>query len=287
LDYLEEKLIKWLFRTRSIKVCPENKPFFYTSGAIGPYYINTHYLYGSEKKAEALLKVINREKNNMEEFPALLLDRIKKNYKRTVMYRKIIDGICEFLKANINIDEVDYISGGERRDWFFSAIIADKLIKPHLFIYKDLSLISYEREKTVRKRVLKGKKILHIADLITEASSYERAWIPAVRDRGGEMKWSLSIVDRQQGGSKILENANVESYSLLKVNEKLFKKSMAMGEITFEQYCMLKDYINNPEESMLLFLKNNPGFLENALSGNEKTRRRAKLCMEKYNEQIG
>jgi len=99
------------------------------------------------------------------------------------------------------------------------------------------------------------------------------------------MKWSLSIIDRQQGGTKVFENANVKSYSLLKVDEELFKKSMAMGEITFEQYCMVKDYINNPEEAMLLFIKHHPDFLEDALSGDEKTRQRAKMFMEKYNEQ--
>ena len=44
-------LISYLFKTDSVKICPENKPFWYTSGKIGPYYINTHFLYGSESDA--------------------------------------------------------------------------------------------------------------------------------------------------------------------------------------------------------------------------------------------
>jgi orotate phosphoribosyltransferase len=283
LNTQEEKLIKWLFRTRAIKVCPENKPFFYTSGAIGPYYINTHFLYGSEKKANALLSVINIEKDNTASCPDKLTELVKENYKRTPIYRQLIDGICEYIRANINIDEVDYISGGERRDWYFSLMTAYLLQKPHLSIFKDLSVVASEKRGTVMKRVLKDKRVFHIADLINEASSYERAWIPAIADRGGKLEWSLSIVDRQQGGAQILENAGIKSYSLIKVDKKLFKNSMAMGEITFEQYTMLIDYIDDPEGSMKEFLKDNPEFLLNTMKDSDKkTRERAILCKEKY-----
>ena len=44
-------LVSYLFQTNAFKVCPDNKPFWYTSGKIGPYFINTHFLYGSEKEA--------------------------------------------------------------------------------------------------------------------------------------------------------------------------------------------------------------------------------------------
>jgi orotate phosphoribosyltransferase len=283
LNTQEEKLIKWLFRTRAIKVCPENKPFFYTSGAIGPYYINTHFLYGSEKKANALLSVINIEKDNTASCPDKLTELVKENYKRTPIYRQLIDGICEYIRANINIDEVDYISGGERRDWYFSLMTAYLLQKPHLSIFKDLSVVASEKRGTVMKRVLKDKRVFHIADLINEASSYERAWIPAIADRGGKLGWSISIVDRQQGGAQILENAGIKSFSLIKVDKKLFKNSMAMGEITFEQYTMLIDYIDDPEGSMKEFLKDNPEFLLNTMKDSDKkTRERAILCKEKY-----
>ena len=38
-----------LFETNAFRVCEENKPFWYTSGKIGPYFINADYLYGSEE----------------------------------------------------------------------------------------------------------------------------------------------------------------------------------------------------------------------------------------------
>lgn len=46
-----------------------------------------------------------------------------------------------YIESHINVDEIDYISGGERRDWFFSNIIAYLLGKPHISIYKDLSTV--------------------------------------------------------------------------------------------------------------------------------------------------
>jgi len=55
----ERELVNWLFNTGAVRVCPEGKPFWYTSGTIGPYYINTHFLYGSERKALELLETID------------------------------------------------------------------------------------------------------------------------------------------------------------------------------------------------------------------------------------
>ena len=119
-----DNLIKWLFETDAVRVCPQNKPFWYTSGTIGPFYINTHFLYGSEEKANKLLKLIDVEKENIFSCPDKVLEETINNYENDKIYRALIDQMTEFIKQNINIKEVDYISGGERRDWFFSLIIA-------------------------------------------------------------------------------------------------------------------------------------------------------------------
>ena len=44
-------IMSYLFATDAIRICEENKPFWYTSGKIGPYFINTHFVYGNEKDA--------------------------------------------------------------------------------------------------------------------------------------------------------------------------------------------------------------------------------------------
>ena len=55
---MENPIISWLFETDAVRVCPEGQPFWYTSGKLGPFYINTQFLYGSEAAANSLLKTI-------------------------------------------------------------------------------------------------------------------------------------------------------------------------------------------------------------------------------------
>ena len=55
---MDNPIVSWLFETDAVRVCPEGQPFWYTSGKLGPFYINTQFLYGSEAAANALLSVI-------------------------------------------------------------------------------------------------------------------------------------------------------------------------------------------------------------------------------------
>lgn len=275
-------LVSYLFETNALRICPDNKPFWYTSGKIGPYYINTHFLYGSEKDAVDLLKFIDSEKENKETLPKKVFERTFNHYNENEIYKNVIDEMIEFIKENIDINEIDYISGGERRDWFFSNIIANKLSKPHITIYKDLSMIVTDStfEKEIDQSEVKNAKVLHIADLITEASSYLRAWIPAIKDLGANICWSTVVVDRMQGGKEKLENENVKSLSMIDIDEKLFEKALNMNIINGTQFEMLKNFYENPDETMRKFLIAHPEFLENALASDEKTAARAKLCID-------
>lgn len=281
MSTIDERLILWLFETKAIRVCPKGNPFWYTSGTIGPYYINTHFLYGSEEKANMLLEIIDKEKKNKFTCPQKILNLVLENYSQDLTYKRVIDTMNEFIKDNINLYEVDYISGGERRDWFFSLIIAHMLKKPHITIFKDLKTVIGNDDKYTEVEDLKGKKVLHIADLITEASSYDRVWIPAVKDKGGEIKWSVVVVDRKQGGEEFLSTKGIKAYSMVDVDENLFKKALAMQLIDEDQYNMIIDYIDNPKGAMKDFLKSNPEFIQNAMKADVKTRERAELCIEK------
>lgn len=275
-------LVSYLFETNALRICPDNKPFWYTSGKIGPYYINTHFLYGSEQNAVDLLKFIDSEKENKDTLPKKVFDKTLAHYNENEIYKNVINEMIEFIKGNIEVNEIDYISGGERRDWFFSNIIANKLSKPHITIYKDSSMVVTDStfEKEIDKSEVAGAKVLHIADLITEASSYLRAWIPAIKSLDAEIVWSTVVVDRMQGGKEKLENENVESLSMINIDEKLFEKALSMNIINDVQFEMLKNFYENPDETMRKFLIAHPEFLENALASDEKTVARAKLCID-------
>ena len=277
-------IISYLFQTNAIRFCEENKPFWYTSGKIGPYFINTHFIYGSEKEAVSLLGFIDESLSDKMTLPKKIFEKVLKQYNENKIYKDVINSMKAYIEENINVSEVDYISGGERRDWFFSNIIAYLFKKPHITIYKDLSSVisNYDFSETKTSYNISGKKVLHIADLITVASSYLRAWIPAIENLGGKIIWSCVVVDRMQGGEEKLSEKNIKSLSLVKVDKNLFKKALEMGIINENQLEMLNKFFDNPDNTMQEFLLEHPEFVENSLnSPDEKIRKRAKLLLEK------
>ena len=275
-------IMSYLFETKAVKFCEENKPFWYTSGKIGPYFINTHFVYGSEKDATELLSFIDECLADKKTLPEKVFKKVLKQYEENEIYHNVIDAMKNYIERNIDVSEIDYISGGERRDWFFSNILAYLLDKPHISIYKDLSSVisdsKFENSETVNN--IDNKKVLHVADLVTIASSYIRAWIPAIKNIGGQMCWSCVVVDRMQGGKEKIEAQGVKALSLVNVDNTLFETAYKNGIINENQLTMLKKFFENPDETMKQFLINHPEFLENSLKADEKTAKRAKLLVD-------
>ena len=275
-------IISYLFKTNAIKFCEENKPFWYTSGKIGPYFINTHFVYGNEEDAKKLLSFIDSQLSDKIALPKNVFEKVLSQYNSNQIYKNVIDTMITKIKENINIEDIDYISGGERRDWFFSNIIAYLLDKPHISIYKNLNAVvsdsKFNNTTTLDKIV--GKKVLHVADLITVASSYIRAWIPAIENFGAKMCWSCVVVDTMQGGTEKLKENGILPLSLVQVNKDLFTKALDMNIINETQKQMLDDFFENPDETMKQFLISHSEFIKNALNSDEKTAQRAKLLID-------
>ena len=277
-----EHLKSHLFETDAVNVCKGDTPFWYTSGKIGPYFINTHFVYGSKDDAEKFLTFIDENKEDKLHLPKKLFDQVLAQYENNAIYHNVVEEMIAFIRSHIPVEEIDYISGGERRDWFFSVIAAHLLQKPHITLFKDLSAVESDVsfEHTKEATSLSGKKVLHIADLMNQASSYIRAWIPAIQNLGGELVWSLVLVDYAQGGKERLENLGIQSYSIAQLDKALFETAYEMGMINQEQLEVVKAFIDDPYGSMRQFLISHPDFLENALHSDEKTAGRAKLCID-------
>ena len=278
-------LIKYLFQTNAFKICPENKPFWYTSGKIGPYFMNAQFLYGSEEDANSLLEFIDSELENATkyELPKDVFEKTLTQYNSNEIYKTTINEFVDFIKNTINLSEIDYISGGERRDWFFSNLIAYLLDKPHVTIYKDLSTVisnsDFSKSETISK--LENKNFLHVADLLNQSASFTRAWIPAIENLGSTIKWALFMIDRMDGGTEVLTNCGVQVNSLLKINDDLFVHALELGIINEEQLTMLREFKKDPMGSMKQFLIDHPEFIENALkSDNARTLKRVNTLIE-------
>ncbi|MEN8907113.1 MAG: orotate phosphoribosyltransferase [Clostridiales bacterium] len=278
----KDRVVEMLFNTNAFRVAPKDEPFWYASCEVGPFYINTHFLYGSEKEASKLLEIIDNVKDDIFNCPKTILNFVKENYNNNDLYRELINIALDYIKRNVNLKNIEYISGGERRDWFFSLIIADLLDMKHITIYKNKKIIITYKGHLENVSDLENKKVFHIADLITKASSYKSVWIPAIKENNGTINNSLVIVDRNQGGYEVLEEEGINSHCLIKVDNEFFNRAKNQKLITDSQKDFILEYLKNPKETMENFLKENPEFLKNALrAGDIKIKLRAKQCIEK------
>ncbi len=279
---MNDKVIDALFETEAIRMAPADHPFWYTSGMLGPFYCNTHFLLKSEQDAGDMLKVIEAAiAEDKLSAPKKIFAELKKYYDLGGTFKMTMDRLAEEAKNY----EFDFISGGERRDYFFSMIPAYLLGKPHLTIYKDMSSAyseDLEGEAIVpTEEMLKGKKALHICDLINTASSYERAWVPAIRAFGADITDTLAVVDRCQGGAEVLANLGVKLKTLTKINAEFFVDIYNNGKIDEAQKDFVLKYLSSPSEYMTHFLNTHPDFIAGELAKGGKPAERAKLAIEK------
>ena len=283
---MENPIISWLFETDAVRVCPEGQPFWYTSGKLGPFYINTQFLYGSEAAANALLKTIEEACAGEK---LAFYDKVWADISAQLESCPIFSQLIDLLTEEARKMDVDFVSGGERRDFFFSLPVARRLGLPHLSIFKDLSTVyNVPGEKSVKgeEAGLAGKKSLHIADLVTEASSYVRAWIPAVEALGAKIAYSMAVVDRDQGGRQILENAGIPLTTLIKIDTDFFEAAAKMGVLTAAQEEMCIRFMQDPGAFMHAFLEAHPTFLAEQIAMGGKNKQRAELCIEKGFDKI-
>ena len=267
-----------LFKTNAIRVAPAATPFWYTSGKLGPFFINTHFLVKDESTAGDLLRLIEEAcQDERTVAPRRIFEAFKVLYEESETYRNCIDAIVEAASKY----DFDFISGGERRDYFFSMMPAHLLKKPHLTIYKDLSSTLTDSDFNPISSSVKGKRALHIADLITEASSYERAWIPAIKALGAHIENTIAVVDRHQNGKAVLERLGVSIETLTVVDKELFDEALNGNIIDKDQYELVMSFLDDPDKYMKDFIREHPGFIDEQLSLGGKTEERVKLAMEK------
>jgi orotate phosphoribosyltransferase len=279
---MHQPIIDSLFATKAILVCDPDHPFWYTSGTLGPFYINTHFLYRSELDASELLLMIEEgAASDRLYFPHFLIENLKIMYDTSDVFRSVTDQIVEKAKT-INFD---FISGGERRDFFFSLLPAYLMKKPHLSIFKDMQAVltdgDFAQTIPVYEASITGKRALHISDLVTEASSYTRAWIPVIREFGAVIEDTITIIDRNQGGATALMAEGVRLHSFETVDIHLFERARDIGEITDEQLSSVTSFMQNPKGFMKNFLDTHPHYIEEQIALGGKPRERAEIAISK------
>jgi len=279
---MNNPILEALFATHAIRVCDPDHPFWYTSGSLGPFFINTHFLFDNEKDATEFLMIIEQAAMaDRIEFPAFLLADLLRRYNTSRTFRLVTDLLVEKAKAL----DFDFISGGERRDFYFSILPAYFLKKPHLSIFKDMQAVYTNSDFTqtipVYEAAIAGKRALHIADLVTEASSYTRAWIPLIREFGAIMEDTIVVVDRKQGGEEILLAEGVHLHSLAVIDTELFARAMESGDISQDQLRMITAFMESPKNYMKNFFDTHPNYIQEQFALGGKAKERAEMAVAK------
>ena len=273
-------IIDALFETQAIRVAPADQPFWYTSGTLGPYYINTHFLYGSEAEANQLLVDIEAAVKDPVHLTQQLSAQIMSQYQQQPIFQAVINQLVSSLAGY----DFDFVSGGERRDYFFSIPVAALLNKPHLTLLKDgqafLSDVNLQSAHLVVTGELKGQKAVHLADLVTEASSYTRTWLPALNRCGAIIQETAVVVDRDQGGREVLRQAGVELIALSRIDQHLFEQAKLKGLIDAQQAAQIALFSQDPHRYLVEFLAAHPDFLRKQVALGGKAEERARRCVE-------
>ena len=275
---MSNQITEDLFKTNAIRVAPADTPFWYTSGKLGPFFINTHFLAKNEETASDILKLIEKTiSEDRNTAPHKIFEAFLRLYEDSEIYKNCIDSIVNAARKY----DFDFISGGERRDFFFSMVPAHILGKPHLTIFKDLSSVITDSDFNLVDYDLKGKKALHIADLITEASSYERAWIPAIKDLGALITDTVAVVDRKQNGKAVLASLGVNMETLTAVDKELFDEALSNGSIIEAQYDLVLQFLKDPDKYMKDFIASHPSFIDEQIALGGRAKERAELAVSK------
>lgn len=279
---MANQVIEALFKTNAVRVAPEDTPFWYTSGTLGPFYINTHFIIRDEATANDFLKKIETYiAEDKKTFPHKIFLDLLKVYEESETFKMITD----LITAKLSEYDFDYVSGGERRDFFFSILPSYFLAKPHLSIFKDgtsvYSTENFEITKDSSEVDLKGLKAIHVADLITEASSYVRAWIPAIRGLGSDITNTVAVIDRHQNGEANLKELGVSMETFAGIDKSLFDEALSLGAINQQQYDLTMKFLADPSEYMASFLKDHPNFIKEQIALGGKAKERAELAISK------
>lgn len=200
-------------------------PTLLAAGEIGIYYCNSEKVVGDG----GFFKEFENNAQGMWHHAVGMMDK-------NPDFRKIIEILAEEAARHIHKDaRIHAISGGQTRDWLFSAPVAHLLRLPHLSLYKPAAgqpdrIEAIDSDGTPSNSIVSAA--LHIVDLITEGSScYHKeadgsatGWIPMLRRKGIGITDLLAVVTRYQGGEENLANVGVKVHPMVGIDEEFLKQ---------------------------------------------------------------
>jgi orotate phosphoribosyltransferase len=131
-------------------------------------------------------------------------------------FREICESYAQYITSQIGIKNFDRIAAIPLAGIPFASQVAYNLKKPFLYVRRGIRL--HGRERRVEGILVSGDKVLLIDDLLTTGLTLKKA-ADAVRAEGGIITEAVVFLDREEGGTQLLEKNGIKLHSLLKISE--------------------------------------------------------------------
>jgi orotate phosphoribosyltransferase len=131
-------------------------------------------------------------------------------------FQKICNFYVEFIRSEINTENLERIAGIPVAGIPFASIVAYNLKKPFLYIRKGIRL--HGRQRRIEGVIKPGDRVLLVDDLITTGLSLKKA-AKAVASEGGVVTDAVVLLDREEGGRIRLEKGGIKLHSLIRISE--------------------------------------------------------------------
>ncbi|MCQ6557189.1 hypothetical protein [Paenibacillus mendelii] len=233
----------------AVRTNQHDDAFWYTSGRPGPYYINTQNIAGAHAAKHLLTQITNllKETESRERQVIEIAAMINQTVQDDPSYLKSIDTLVDYYLSHSST-RPSIISGGERRDWFFSIPVAARLGIPHIFLFKSGDLFVTDHEGKPLDLAIKDMEVLHVSDIINQASSYVNRWIPILSKAGVSLTETLTVAVRSQVGRDSLARSHVHVVAPLSVDPSLFKQALDLELIPTYAYNEIIQFYDSPRE---------------------------------------
>lgn len=266
---VRQRLLEQLVKSGAILVRAgaNEAPFWYTSGQPGPFYINVEKVAG-QSAVVAMLEQINHILAASDE-PAdkaqQVWQLISEHLENDPEYRDTVALMVDYYRSLTPHLPV-FISGGERRDWFFSIPFSQMLGLPHLFLLKSGGHWLVDTNGHKLDLPLQGASVLHVADIVNTASSYFRYWFPTLQRLDVQFHETVTAAVRNQDGVRALEHAGVRVITPLDMNPSVFAEARTLGLISDFALDEINLYFESPQEWTRFLLRDSAPSLLNGFS---------------------
>jgi orotate phosphoribosyltransferase len=171
--------------------------FKLSSGKLSPYYIDLRMIPGDPKALEIVIEIYEA-----------------------------------MARSKIGVTSFDRIAGVPTAGVPYASILAYTLSKPFLYVRRETK--THGGERRVEGQLFPGERVMLVDDLITTGKNTLQA-AEAIRAEGGKVEDVVVLIDRQEGGTAALAQAQLKLCAFTTVT-RIARRLHASGVIEDDQY---------------------------------------------------